>query len=181
MYCKKCGTQIEDNVRFCPSCGTDQTEKATQKKGSFHCPKCGSEELQVTPSVENNKFMLMPLKKTLNYWSCKNCGTRFMDVNDLNYLVGEYRYRFPRFIGGGILLLLIGVFAFIEFSSNIPIDQVVRRQEGIIVVALATAITLLTLSMGVYALILAIRVKKKIPEYEKEREYVEKNAYNNQQ
>lgn len=26
MYCKHCGTDIEDGVKFCPNCGAEQTE-----------------------------------------------------------------------------------------------------------------------------------------------------------
>ena len=27
MYCKKCGTQLDDNAQFCPSCGAKQENK----------------------------------------------------------------------------------------------------------------------------------------------------------
>ncbi|MDD3831395.1 MAG: zinc ribbon domain-containing protein [Clostridia bacterium] len=29
MYCKKCGTQVDDNVQFCPSCGASLTQSTT--------------------------------------------------------------------------------------------------------------------------------------------------------
>ena len=29
MYCKNCGTQLEDTARFCPSCGAAQAETPT--------------------------------------------------------------------------------------------------------------------------------------------------------
>ncbi len=32
-YCKKCGTEIEDGVKFCPSCGTATGEKADETSG----------------------------------------------------------------------------------------------------------------------------------------------------
>ena len=42
MYCRKCGTQIEDTALFCPTCGkrTETTDTGTQTQ-----PKAGSKRL----------------------------------------------------------------------------------------------------------------------------------------
>lgn len=47
-YCIKCGTQIEDNVSVCPSCGTNQVASPTQTyaQPTTHsvakCTSCGA-------------------------------------------------------------------------------------------------------------------------------------------
>ena len=33
MYCKSCGTQLPENARFCPNCGTDSFAANGQKMG----------------------------------------------------------------------------------------------------------------------------------------------------
>lgn len=43
MYCRNCGTKIEDNAKFCPSCGTKQTDEITAAKNcevKISCPVC---------------------------------------------------------------------------------------------------------------------------------------------
>lgn len=30
MYCKHCGTDLEENVKFCPNCGAEQTARAAE-------------------------------------------------------------------------------------------------------------------------------------------------------
>lgn len=30
MYCKHCGTDLEENVKFCPNCGAEQTAEAAE-------------------------------------------------------------------------------------------------------------------------------------------------------
>ena len=51
MFCKNCGTQINDTTKFCPGCGA----KVEQKPDSSVCPACG------TPVKTGAKF-------------CENCG-----------------------------------------------------------------------------------------------------------
>ena len=50
MFCKKCGTQLKDEYKFCPQCGTspphienDSISKRTiVYDGKLHkCPNCG--------------------------------------------------------------------------------------------------------------------------------------------
>lgn len=35
MYCSNCGTQISDNTKFCPSCGTQQGVTASKNQTSY--------------------------------------------------------------------------------------------------------------------------------------------------
>ena len=46
--CIKCGTMINEDIKFCPECGTNQTEKlkckdcgAEIQSGTKFCPECG--------------------------------------------------------------------------------------------------------------------------------------------
>ena len=48
MYCTKCGTQLDDNVKFCSECG-EHLEKV-EEKHIVYCTKCG------TPHNNNEKF-----------------------------------------------------------------------------------------------------------------------------
>ena len=54
MYCKSCGTALEEGYMVCPECGTKTGE------GSGHCPSCGKEV------IPGNGF-------------CANCGAAFAD------------------------------------------------------------------------------------------------------
>ena len=35
MFCKKCGKELEDNVRFCNYCGTEVESNVVEFKGAF--------------------------------------------------------------------------------------------------------------------------------------------------
>lgn len=55
MYCKNCGKKLDDDAKFCPSCGTSVTEQAppepepavNQNQSSICCPKCGSRNIDM--------------------------------------------------------------------------------------------------------------------------------------
>ena len=50
-FCGKCGNQVDDGVKFCPSCGTSMTGKPAKAKAE-------AEEIQADPNdAEQNKGM----------------------------------------------------------------------------------------------------------------------------
>ncbi len=70
MYCKNCGTQLDDSAKFCPSCGTgtDGTAPAAspspqpiviqaqpQFASSRPCPKCKGRNVQFQTVTESKK------------------------------------------------------------------------------------------------------------------------------
>ncbi len=79
MYCRKCGAQINDTDRFCPSCGSPQTEIDQKNnktiEGKIHkCPSCG-EILKAYDMI------------------CPSCGHELRDVEtnkNLNEFVNKY-------------------------------------------------------------------------------------------
>ena len=68
MYCKNCGNQIADGIRFCPECGKAtgipaapvmnqpvtkvKPAKSKQERYKKHCPKCESEDITMETVVE---------------------------------------------------------------------------------------------------------------------------------
>lgn len=55
MFCKKCGTVLDDNVKFCAKCGT-----------SINAEDVPSETVKETKNVDNNVVKSV-LKPTFNY------------------------------------------------------------------------------------------------------------------
>ena len=61
MFCKSCGSNINDDAAFCPNCGTPQTSATVYcthcgnaiTPGSNFCTKCGA-VLPFTGNVNNN-------------------------------------------------------------------------------------------------------------------------------
>jgi len=97
-YCRNCGTQLSEDIKFCSQCGTDQENwlPAHQKmkgKNQLHCPKCRSTSL--TPVVESagsvGLMTSMTRKSTVvqskadnrSYWVCQHCGHKFRNLEDL--------------------------------------------------------------------------------------------------
>ena len=66
MFCPKCGTKLDDNVKFCSDCGNSFVKKINK---THFCAKCGS------PYSNNEKF-------------CGNCGEK-LDDNSLQFKKAE--------------------------------------------------------------------------------------------
>lgn len=60
MYCKQCGSEIANEARFCPNCGTPTEPDLTKLKYCKHCgelidkeciicPKCGKQVEEILP------------------------------------------------------------------------------------------------------------------------------------
>ena len=59
MFCVHCGKKLDDDARFCSSCGKNATEKATREEIKF-CKNCGTE-------LEMDSVF------------CSNCGTKVLE------------------------------------------------------------------------------------------------------
>ncbi|MFR1323847.1 MAG: zinc-ribbon domain-containing protein, partial [Ezakiella massiliensis] len=42
MRCNNCGAELQDNAKFCTSCGS-KVENVGPQAGPKHCPNCGSQ------------------------------------------------------------------------------------------------------------------------------------------
>ena len=89
MKCPNCNEEIDDNARFCESCGKTLNDEST-----IYCPKCG----ELTKS---------------NVSFCSNCGHKFTNENT----VSNEAYRSAPFILGLIasiyafiiIIVLLGI------------------------------------------------------------------------
>jgi len=45
MFCRKCGTEVRDDVKFCPSCGSKvgESDSSNHEVGMKKCPMCGEQ------------------------------------------------------------------------------------------------------------------------------------------
>ena len=104
------GHEVSDNVKFCPTCGT------VIISGNKFCTKCGSERMGM------EKF-------------CSQCGTPFDSVSSNNHTVfneeksSSFKKYLPYFIGGVVLLAIIGVFALrssngSDSSQSVNVDSI---------------------------------------------------------
>ena len=95
--CPKCGTEVDINTTFCPSCGAEQEKievEAFVPKGkrkcsgcgeiiddkNVFCPKCGAkkevvEEVKENATVTDNKVEEVQAEKNV----CPNCGTELAE------------------------------------------------------------------------------------------------------
>lgn len=74
VKCNKCGSEVEENQKFCPECGEKignfckECGAKLSKKGQKFCPECGASQLYLCPKCkkeinENSKF-------------CPECGEK---------------------------------------------------------------------------------------------------------
>lgn len=61
MFCEKCGTQIEKDAKFCPTCGnsivsadsnTDVQPVRPAVQQRITCPKCGGQDCQAVTETD---------------------------------------------------------------------------------------------------------------------------------
>jgi uncharacterized membrane protein YvbJ len=92
MYCKNCGTQIDDNQKFCPACGAPAVEQQT------------AQPAETQPAAANDKGgfgygllgFFVPLAGLILYFVWKNekpksakaCLTGFLVQICLNVVIG---------------------------------------------------------------------------------------------
>ncbi len=54
MFCKNCGTQLADDVKFCPSCGTDNSAEAS-------APEAATEPVVENVALQTPPKSILPL------------------------------------------------------------------------------------------------------------------------
>jgi len=101
MYCKNCGTEIDDGQAFCPNCGakTDNDKR--------YCPSCGQEV------AEGESF-------------CSNCGRSLNDsapVTPTPSIKGRLLGIAPRSIAMAIILSIVtcgiyGLYWFVVLTND---------------------------------------------------------------
>lgn len=66
MYCKNCGRQIDDNLKFCPECGANvsgNNNEAQRASSGMTCPKCGSSNISIQIEQVSSKTKTKTKKK----------------------------------------------------------------------------------------------------------------------
>lgn len=64
MYCKNCGAMIDDDARFCPTCGFDQGPR-TSYGSTTYGPTGGYQERPVYTAGDRKRTMMVTLIVTL--------------------------------------------------------------------------------------------------------------------
>ena len=90
MYCKKCGKELEDNVRFCNYCGTEVGSNVVEFKGAFGDKEPENSESSepqykyeyVSPEQVSQKAVEEPVEKdvTINIAGHKIKGRLIMKI-----------------------------------------------------------------------------------------------------
>ena len=107
MKCNNCGAELQDNAKFCTSCGA-RVENSAPQGGSRHCPNCGS------LLVADASF-------------CTNCGQRV--GGPVRQVAPSNNYIRPRknqadlrklgmVIGGAVLALLLFIFGIVPLFNT---------------------------------------------------------------
>lgn len=79
MYCKNCGTQLEDSAKFCISCGTPQTDAAN-----------------INTSISQEDILLEVELKEKNLWIAAGANLLFPGIG----------YFYAGSIGWGIIIII---------------------------------------------------------------------------
>lgn len=129
MFCRKCGTQIDDGVLVCPNCGEKQVDNTPETVFCKHCgaeidadciicPKCGKQVGEIktaTPNIVinnsnnnqnvNDNVLLGAIAKRCNKWVAF-CLCLFFGW------LGAHKFYEGK-IGKGVLYLFtVGLFGF---------------------------------------------------------------------
>ena len=124
------------------------------------CGACGSKAKTTTQT------------NTKNYWACRSCGKKFLDMDDLNAQLERAKSTLPRLLFG----IVFGGVAFLALL--IWVMSLGRGPDGI-GVALSGTIFWLFIILEAVCVRLWLSTKKQITELEQEKEFLEKNAYGN--
>ena len=104
MFCKKCGKELEDNVRFCNYCGTEVGSNVVEFKGAFGDKEPENSESSepqykyeyVSPEQVSQKAVEEPVEKdvTINIAGHKIKGRLIMKIAAI---VAAACFFFPMF------------------------------------------------------------------------------------
>lgn len=194
-FCDGCGAPTvevpkkpETSQKFhCPHCGSNDlhpitsTEITTSSSGGgfsaakgflgyllmgpfgFLCGSCGS---KTKTSVNAS---------SKNYWMCRSCGKKFLDMADLDAQLQKEKAAIPRTIIvtalAAVFSVLLAVYTF-SCASNMP--KGAPQSMSIIFYALS-AICVMLPFVGVFKI---LGSKKLVMELEQEKAFLEQNAYN---
>ena len=150
MFCKFCGSTLDDNALFCEKCGkkvireentnTPSTENSAHPAGNtgnlfqtpasatygYCCPECGNEQLQiingmnVTTTTSNNSFI------------CEKCGCKFRNPKDLIQEAKQGKKILATISGIGAVFATIVLIIFISRGYYKP-EYPMGGQIGLII------------------------------------------------
>lgn len=80
MYCKECGTQIMDNVKFCKACGTPQFTTSGGLDSSIHVEEFNEGNSETAPHIRIQQY---PAKQ---YYEATVIGGILMIVSFVVYI-----------------------------------------------------------------------------------------------
>ncbi|MHB1314144.1 MAG: zinc-ribbon domain-containing protein [Christensenellales bacterium] len=114
MFCRKCGTQMNDGTKFCPACGASQEAQQTQTQGA---------NAQTSQSdIEQNKGMAIlsyiGFLALVPYFAATNSPfARYHAVQGLNLMIFEIAY-------GIVFGILCAIFYAISFYAGLVISYI---------------------------------------------------------
>lgn len=109
MFCKNCGTQIDDTARFCPKCGFDRTGEIRQQTKIIEDNKI---KYQIKPKFNVLYKLLNHLWKAALYILFFSCAI-FEDLDDLSF-----RLTILLWLIGAILIYIIIKMIFEKMQYN---------------------------------------------------------------
>lgn len=189
-YCPECGREMEDGSNFCMACGTNVNGQGSVRKAHaaqghgaadkrLHCPQCGS--VHFTPVVEstNNGGVAVSTGLTRrvgvtsyssntthrNYWLCRDCGTKFRNLQNLKEELDHETKKMKGHLIGGIASSAIVLLAF--FLMNMRAGYAL----------LLGPITFIYVIIDIYFLWKWFSTKGKVEKMSKEKDYLELNCF----
>ena len=120
MYCVKCGKELADGARFCPSCGAEQTAVPKTPRAPAAPPSPSSPSSPSAPSLFNRTqnssgYAHADLNKEMNKLSKEQAR-----MEDMSTLAGWFKHRLKLWgVFAGILLILaivLGIYATVRYT-----------------------------------------------------------------
>jgi len=104
-YCSDCGTELKDDVKFCPSCGKKQTHEV--KKVADVSEKAAAENQPVIPDTNVSRFYKIDYSLVaFIIWSVAMLGSY---LTGLSYDQYRFMSNFPYFIIGCSMALICAI------------------------------------------------------------------------
>ena len=91
-YCLKCGSKVEDNMTFCPVCGTQLKDAAANANSS---PESSLKPASPEACAQPQKSLASPMVKEHE----------------------RAEYSFIKYLVGGLILITVGISAILELTS----------------------------------------------------------------